>query len=202
MIPFLTAGKKKELPALSQGSSVHLLWFSPTCWLTGKHMNEGSQERPQQLDRTWRVDDACFLHSWFSFHSWGAKYWWWRNFCKGDHILPLNFLSPLQTQHKGQLSSFAKMTFSFCVTGASFAHVAGSSPEPLLAAGLWRCSSQAWWRERDVWDSTHLITVANKEKLRKMREERIRNLKRVTGQVKFKPRRRKSGQNHHQTELL
>lgn len=35
-----------------------------------------------------------------------------------------------------------------------------------------------------------------------MGEERIRNLKRVTGQVKFKPRRRKSGQNHHQTDLL
>lgn len=61
MIPFLTAGKKKELPALSQGSSVHLLWFSPTCWLTGKHMNEGSQERPHPAVRLDMKGRWCVL---------------------------------------------------------------------------------------------------------------------------------------------
>lgn len=84
---------------------------------------------------------------------------------------PHNFLSPFYTQHQRQLSRFAKMPFSYCDDRCLF-HIwqaAAPSPSSTPASPLACGGSPARHegKEQAAWDLVYLITMTNKEKLRK-----------------------------------
>lgn len=124
----------------------------------------------------------CCLHSWFYFHSWGASYWWWRNFCKAGLSLPLTISSFLFKQEGPfKISKNDTHLLWWLVP-----HLPTWLPLliPCTTICLRRCSSQAGRKGAGCPGTGHII-MNNKEKLRKRVKERTRNLKRVRCQVKY-----------------
>lgn len=203
MIPFLTTGKKKELSALSQGSSVHPLWTSPSL-LTDWQTPEWRQLRKTPAIRLDMKGRWCVLSTQLVFFPQPrSQILVMKVFLQRRSYPSPQF--PLSSSNSTQAAALKLckndiFILWWLVPVLHMWQAAAPSPCWLLAWG--DAPAKPGGRERDAWDSTHLITVTNREKPRKMREERIRNLKRVTGQVKYTLRRRKSEQNHHQTELL
>lgn len=128
-ILFLTAGKKKKAPALSQGSLILALRISPNLLIAWQRHEWRQLRKTSNQIRQWRIDDVCCLHSWFYFHSWGANYWWWRNFCKAGLSLPL-IISSLLFKQEGAFNIFKNDTFLLWCWCLIFPHDRQQLPAP------------------------------------------------------------------------